>query len=163
MGNGVHAVSQTRNDGKSGKGGGFGKVLRHALAILRHVARADNGKGAVGNRVGNLAAHIKTDRRIVNRAQKFGIILLAARDDADTAAFGKVQLMFQIDVAFPVGDLLRKDRADSLNHRKIVLRAGKDFRRRPAHRKKRRKTRRPDPAEHVQNDISLSVNHFPIR
>src|SRR6266568_5369113 len=87
--------------------------------VVRRLPRTDHGHRILVLR-GELPADIKHDRRIVNLAEQFGIILVRLREDSAAEISDAFELAIEVNRLLPVRDCLRGFFADAVHAKQLL-------------------------------------------
>lgn len=95
MGGGVDPVREAGDDGPAGIGRGFRNMLSHPQSVNGRPAGADNRDRLLLLLFRKRAAEIETERGVLQFPERFGIILVRAGVDFDSAECDPVEFLVQ--------------------------------------------------------------------
>src|SRR5262249_43532434 len=120
MGGGVNSTSAAADYRHSQIAELIGQFARRLDAVMRRHSRANYGYGIFVFRQ-QLALHVKDDRRIVNLAKQFGILLIILRDGMAAELRHALELGRQVNRFLPIRNGFRGIFADTFNPKKFVF------------------------------------------
>jgi len=125
VGGGVDAAGETADDAEAGACELETELFRLLFPVVGCAARPDHpDRGGVAGE--QCPLHVKEKGRIVDRAERFGVVRVVERDEGDTVIGNAALFLGEVDAVFPIPDLLGHVFPDSRHRKELAPLRGED-------------------------------------